>query len=74
MGLIKSCSHRAAIDSDIVEEYTGQILIKSTNYVPLWISILKAHQCHSFDLYLSKTIFFITNYLYLVYNKRIKLT
>lgn len=56
IGLIKSCSHRASIDAKIVEEYTGNVLIKSINYVPLWISLLKAHQCHSFDLYLSKNI------------------
>lgn len=54
MGLITSCSHRATIDADIIEEYTGHILIKSSNYVSLWISLLKAHQCHSFDMYLSK--------------------
>jgi len=59
VGLIKSCSHRAAIDAEIVEEYTGHVLIKSTNYVSLWISLLKAHQCHLFDLYLSK-IFFLS--------------
>ncbi|XP_060849991.1 DNA-dependent protein kinase catalytic subunit-like isoform X3 [Rhopalosiphum padi] len=53
MGLIKSCSHRAAIDAEIVEKYTGHVLIKSTNYVSLWISLLKAHQCHLFDLYLN---------------------
>ncbi|XP_029343352.1 DNA-dependent protein kinase catalytic subunit isoform X2 [Acyrthosiphon pisum] len=53
VGLIKSCSHRAAIDAEIVEEYTGHVLIKSTNYVSLWISLLKAHQCHLFDLYLN---------------------
>ncbi|XP_025192516.1 DNA-dependent protein kinase catalytic subunit-like [Melanaphis sacchari] len=53
VGLIKSCSHRAAIDAEIVEECTGHVLIKSTNYVSLWISLLKAHQCHLFDLYLN---------------------
>lgn len=58
MGLIKSCSHRTVIDVEIVEEYTGQVLIKSTNYVPLWISLLKAHQYHSLDLYLSKNLLF----------------
>lgn len=58
MGLIKSCSHRAAIDAEIVEEYTGHELIISSNYVPLWISLLKAHQHHSFDLYLSKNLLF----------------
>lgn len=63
MGLIKSCSHRAAIDAEIIEEYTGHVLIKSTNYVSLWISLLKAHQCNLFDLYLSKTflILYLTN-------------
>lgn len=58
MGLIKSCSHRAVIDAEIVEECTGHVLIKSTNYVPLWISLLKAHQHHSFNLYLSKNLSF----------------
>lgn len=62
MGLIKSCSHRANIDAEIVEEYTGHVLIKSTNYVSLWISLLKAHQCHLFDLYLSKYFLFFVLY------------
>lgn len=60
IGLVKSCSHRVASDAEIVEEYTGHILFKSTSYVPLWICLLKANQCHSFDVYLSKNFSFHT--------------
>ncbi|XP_050441863.1 DNA-dependent protein kinase catalytic subunit-like isoform X2 [Adelges cooleyi] len=49
MALIKSCSHRAVVDAEFIKDCSGHTIITFTNYVPIWISLLKADQCSIYD-------------------------